>query len=78
MLNSQSLDYLEQSLAKPFTVMRIIESGEANESTLELPFSKHWFLDPVRRDRKIAISIARLPCITCQTNFALNRMTLQK
>ena len=36
MLNSQLLDYLEQSLAKPFTIVCIVELGEANESTLEL------------------------------------------
>ncbi len=78
MLNSQSLDYLEQSLAKPFTIVCIVESGEANESTLELPFSKHWFLDLVCCDHKIAVSIAHLPCITCQANFTLNHTTLQK
>ena len=76
MLYSHPLDNLEESLAKPFTIVCIIESREANESTLKLPFSSYWLFDPVRRNCKITIGIACLPCIAGQANFALNGGTL--
>jgi hypothetical protein len=77
MLYSHLLDNLEESLAKAFAVVCIIESREANDSTLELPFSGYWLFDPVHRDCKIAIGIACLPCIAGQANFALNGGTLE-
>jgi hypothetical protein len=76
MLYSHPFDNLEERLAKPFAIVCVIESREANESTLELPFSGYFF-DPVRCDRKIAISIACLPSIAGQANFALHGRTLK-
>jgi hypothetical protein len=35
------------------------------------------FLDPVSSNRKVAIGVAGLPCVTCQIDLASDRRTLE-
>ena len=72
------IDNFEERLTKALTVVSIAESCEAQKAVLELPLRGWWFLNPMAGNSKVTISIAGLPSITRQVNFASNCWTLDK
>ena len=78
-LNTDTLNDLEESLAKSTSIMCVVESGEADDRTYQLPFAWSCLFDPVCGDRKVAVDGTGLPCITCEADLASNlRLVLWK
>lgn len=67
----------KKCLAQAFTVVSVAEMGEAKEATLELPLCRCRFLNPMASDSEVSVSVASLPCVAGETNFASDRWTLE-
>jgi succinate dehydrogenase/fumarate reductase cytochrome b subunit len=74
--NNYAIQYFKQSITKAFFVVHIVNFGATKKCTLTFPLSGAVFLNPVASDGKIAISVASLPCITCDVYHAANGITL--
>jgi hypothetical protein len=57
--------------------MSIVDLCETKNSGLMLPLSRSRFFYPVTCHSKIAVRIACLPRIACQTDFASDSQTLE-
>jgi hypothetical protein len=68
--NAHPIEDLEESLTKPLAAVRIIDTREAEQGTLELPLCRCSFLNPMPCDSKIAIGIACLPGVTRYIDLA--------
>ena len=78
-LNTDTLNNLEESLAKSTSIICVVESGEANDRTDQLPVAWSSLFDPVCGDHKVAVDGTGLPCITCEADLAGNlRLVLWK
>ena len=66
LLNSDTLNKLEDNLAKSLAIMCITDLCEAEETAFELPMGGCYLLDPVPRHGKVPISVASLPGVACQ------------
>jgi hypothetical protein len=78
MFNADTFENFEEGMTKPYTVMCIAKTCKAEKSGLSLPLRRCCLLDPMTSNRKVAISIAGLPSITCQIDLAGDRWTLEK
>jgi hypothetical protein len=77
-LDANPFENLEKSLTKPFTIVRIAETCEAKKSSLIFPLRWRCLLNPMASNRKVAVSVAGLPCIACQIDLADDRWALKK
>ena len=52
--------------------------NKAKQGLLNRPLPRHTLFDPVASDGKISVSIASLPCLTCQADFTSHGETLTR
>ena len=88
MLNLQTRGNLEESTAKPLSVMRTVHTNEPKETRLYYPFSacarvrvragvSRLFLNPVPSNSEVAVSVLCLPRVACQVNLAIDSRALE-
>ena len=65
-------------MTQTYTIVGIVKTCEAEKSSLGLPLCWRCLLDPMPSNRKVAVSVAGLPCIACQIDLASDRWTLGK
>ena len=67
-LKPQPLHDLEKRLTQANTMVRVVQSGEAEKGFLQYPDARGFLLYPVTRDNIITIYIVCLPCIASDMN----------